>query len=119
MVLIMNAIQAVKSEYASKHVTLDLLIERYLELSSNASQLRELALGEPFYTLENGTMISHPSMRPWIELEKLLHATLRELGFVARMMDAATPEEADEVDTFLENLERTNRPHRSVNRGDG
>ena len=114
----MSAIQAVKSEYTNKHTTLDLAIERYEELITARDRVKATVMEEAFYELPNGAKTAHPLTKTWMELEKLIHATMRELGFIARMMDIAPEDERDEVDMFLQNIERTNRPHRSVNRGE-
>jgi hypothetical protein len=114
----MSAIQSVTSQYSGAHVTLDLLIDKYAELQGRATELADLAFAEPVYALPNGALVSHPSMKPWIEIEKLLAATTRELGHVARMLDMQV-DEVDDVETFLSQIELTNRPHRNVNRPDG
>jgi hypothetical protein len=114
----MSAIQSVKSQYTGAHVTLDLLIDKYAELQGRANTLADLAFTEPFYELANGTQVAHPLMKSWIEVEKLLASTARELGHVSRMLDLRV-EDVDDVETFLSQIERTNRPHRNVNRADG
>ena len=116
--LIMSAIQSVKSQYSGAHVTLDLLIDKYAELQGRATELAGIAFDQPFYEIPNGALAAHPLMRSWIEVEKLLAATARELGHVGRMLDMQV-DEVDDVETFLTQIERTNRPHRGVNRADG
>ncbi len=114
----MTGINAVKSEYSGRHVTLDLLLDKYAELQEVANQLKLLFMPEPAYFLPNGTLVSHPSLKAYVEMEKLMIQTVREFARLTDMLDAKI-DTMDDVDTFLESIERTNRPHRSVNRGDG
>lgn len=113
-----GAIQAIISEYSGKDPTLDLYVQRLVELREKSQVLEKHWMAEPFYEMPNGALVSHPNLKAWIELEKLIHQTCREMGFIARMV-AVEKAEDDPLDTFLENLERTNRPHRSVNRAGG
>ena len=111
-----GALQAVKSEYDGKAPALDLVIERFKEMYGDAAFLKLQWRDEPVYWLPNDIMTTHPAFKAWMELQKLMHNTMKELLVAARMEDLLNEEKVDDVDTFLENMQRVNRPHRSVNR---
>ncbi len=113
-----QALQAVQSDYTGKNPAIDLIVERMQEMHDDAAFLRLQWREEPVYWLPNHIMTTHAAFKPWLELQKLMHSTLKELNTEMRIVSMSEPSEADSVDTFLENLERVNRPHRSVNRGE-
>lgn len=114
-----DALQRIQSEYDCKAPALDLLVERMKEYHGDAAFLRLQWRDEPVYWLPNEIMTTHAAFKPWMELQKLMHATVKEMASMIQFLEERKPAEDDPVDTFLENIERVNRPHRSVNRAGG
>jgi len=111
-------VQRLRSEYSGKEVSIDVLIDRYEHLEADINSWREqVAIDGIAHRLESGFIVGHPLVKHMIAMERLLHITLRELMFAVRLTNWDT-EDSDNVDTFLAEIQRTNRPHFNKTRGD-
>ena len=110
--------QRLRSEYSGKDAVIDVLIERYSSLESDIETWREqVAMDGLVFTTATGFILAHPLLKMLLLAEKQQHYTLRELAFSVRLVDF-NKAEVDEVDTFLQNIQATNKPHFGRIRGD-
>jgi hypothetical protein len=111
-------VQKLRSEYSGKDVAIDVLIDRYEHLEADAAVWREQMSNDGIaHRLESGFIVGHPLVKHIIAVERLLHITLRELMFAVRLHNWDEVD-TDNVDTFLAEIQRTNRPHFNRTRGD-
>jgi hypothetical protein len=111
-------VQKLRSEYSGKTVAIDVLIDRYEHLEADIDSWRmQVSEDGIAHRLESGFIVGHPLVKHMIALERLLHVTLRELMFAVRLENWDKADE-DNVDTFLAEIQRTNRPHFNRTRGD-
>jgi len=111
------SIQELRSDFVGKNSVIDALLTRYEQLETEAMKLRTTAFaGELTYETPYGTRLPHPLLGTIVSYERLMHYTLRELGFAVRMYDQASTQAEDSVDTFIASLNAQQRPHHAMNR---
>lgn len=111
-------VQRLRSDFSGKDAGIDVLIDRYSTLEEDCDKWRTAIYADGLtHHLESGFFFAHPLIKHLLTMERLLHITLRELMFAVRLHNWGD-EETDDVETFLAELERTNRPHQSKHRGD-
>jgi hypothetical protein len=111
-------VQKLRSEYSGKTVAIDVLIDRYELIEADIGAWRmQVSEDGIAHKLESGFIVGHPLVKHMIAMERLLHITLRELMFAVRLENWDKVDE-DNVDTFLAEIQRTNRPHFNRTRGD-
>jgi hypothetical protein len=110
--------QRLVSEYSGKDAGCDVLIQRYIQLEGDINAWREqIAMDGLVFETAPGFKFAHPLLKHLLAGEKQQHYTLRELMFSVRLADFRK-DEVDDVDTFLEQMTQTNRPHFGRIRGE-
>lgn len=109
--------ERLRTDYSGKDAGIDVLIERYIMLEADIGAWREQINMDGLTTTLNGFLLAHPLLKIMLAGEKQQHWTLRELLFAVRLVDWGK-EDVDEVDTFLEQMAATNKPHFGRIRGE-
>lgn len=110
--------QRLLTDYSGKDAGIDVLIQRYIDLQADIQAWREqISVDGLVFTTESGFILAHPLLKLLLSAEKQQHYTLRELLFAVRLADWSK-DETDDVDTFLQQMATTNRPHFGRIRGD-
>ncbi len=111
------SVQQLRSDFSGKNSVIDALLTRYDQLESEAMRLRTAAFSDDLtYETPYGTRLPHPLLGAIVSYERLMHYTLRELGFAVRMYDQTSTQQEDSVDTFIASLQAHQRPHHAMNR---
>lgn len=111
------SIQELRSDFSGKSAVIDALLTRYEQLEADASKLRVAIFSDDLtYESSMGVRYPHPLFGPLLATERLLHLTMRELGFSVRMYDSTRASSEDSVDTFLASMNAQHRPHHAMNR---
>jgi hypothetical protein len=111
------SVQQLRSDFSGKNSVIDALLTRYDQLESEAMKIRTTAFSQELtYETPNGIRLANPLLGAIVSYERLMHYTLRELGFAVRMYDQDHTRDEDSVDTFLASLGAHQRPHHAMNR---